>query len=131
MKPVGQCDSIFILLATMSFETAVPLRAHLPLATHSLWLFSKKAEAPPPPTSTLLPETLDPDPVAPALVDTTSPLILSAADAAAMQVTALPPPDTLAVLTHLQYGDLTALGLTGWTPAGLSSCGCSTSSGGR
>jgi YidC/Oxa1 family membrane protein insertase len=35
-----------------------------------------------------------------------------------------PPPDaldTLAALTPLQYGDLAALGLAGWSPAGLSS----------
>jgi YidC/Oxa1 family membrane protein insertase len=46
------------------------------------------------------------------------------ADDAVTQVAALPPSetfDTLAALTPLQYGDLTALGLTGWSPAGLSS----------
>jgi YidC/Oxa1 family membrane protein insertase len=40
------------------------------------------------------------------------------------QVTALPPSetfDTLTALTPLQYGNFTALGLTGWSPAGPSS----------
>lgn len=42
-------------------------------------------------------------------------------DFGATALTALPPLDTLAALTPLQYGDLTTLGLTGWTSANLSS----------
>ena len=94
-----------------------PLQAHLPLATRGIWLFSKKAEAPPP--NTPIPEPVAPPPVVP-----TSPPIPPPADDAVTEVAALPPADTfdtLAALTPLQYGDLTALGLTGWTPAGLSS----------
>ena len=105
--------------------THSPLKPpRLPLATRNIWLFSKKAETPSPPTPTPPPETLVPNPVAPAPVASTSPPIPSAADDAVTQVVALPPSetlDTLAALTPLQYGDLTALGLTGWTPAGLSS----------
>ena len=46
------------------------------------------------------------------------------ADDAVTQVAALPQSDTfdtLAALAPLQYGDLAALGLAGWSPAGLSS----------
>ncbi|KAN0134340.1 cytochrome oxidase [Lactarius tabidus] len=101
-----------------------PLQAQLPLATRSIWLFSKKAEAPPSPTPTPPSEALVPEPVVPTSVAATAPPIPSAADDAVTQVAALPPSetlDTLAAFTPLQYGDLTALGLTGWSPAGLSS----------
>ncbi len=102
----------------------------MPLATRSIWLFSKKAEATPPPTPTPtpLPETLVPEPVVPvptpAPVAATPPPTPVAADDAVTQVAALPQSDTLdtlAALAPLQYGDLTALGLAGWSPAGLSS----------
>lgn len=94
------------------------------LATRSIWLFSKKAEAPlsPPPTPTPPPETFVPEPVAP--VAAAPPPAPVAADDAVTQVAALPQSDTLdtlAALAPLQYGDLTALGLAGWSPAGLSS----------
>ena len=98
----------------------------VPIATRSIWLFSKKSEAPPPPTPTP-PETVIPEPVVPvstpAPVAATTPPTPAAADDALTQVAALPQSemlDTFAALAPLQYGDLTALGLVGWSPAGLS-----------
>ncbi|KAI9455898.1 60Kd inner membrane protein-domain-containing protein [Lactarius psammicola] len=100
----------------------------VPLATRSIWLFSKKAEASPPPAPTPPPETLVSESVAPVPAATpvaaTPPPTPAAADDAVTQVAALPQSDTLdtlAALAPLQYGDLTALGLAGWSPAGLSS----------
>ena len=96
----------------------------VPLATRSIWLFSKKAEAPPPSTPTPPAEALVPEPVVPAAVTATTPPPPAAVDDAVTQVAALSQSDTLdtlAALAPLQYGDLAALGLAGWSPAGLSS----------
>lgn len=92
----------------------------VPLATRSIWLFSKKADAAAPSTPTPPPETLLPEPVVPAPIASTPPLLPAAADDAVTlpQSNTL---DTLAALAPLQYGDLAALGLAGWSPAGLSS----------
>ncbi|KAH9044309.1 60Kd inner membrane protein-domain-containing protein [Lactarius pseudohatsudake] len=102
-----------------------PQQGHVPLSTRSIWLFSKKAEAPPPSTPTPLPEALVPEPVAPVAAPVAAtPAPTPAVDDAVTQVAALPQSDTLdtlAALAPLQYGDLTALGLAGWSPAGLSS----------
>lgn len=102
-----------------------PQQVHVPLATRSIWLFSKKAEAPPPSTPTPPPEALVPEPVAPVAAPVAAtPAATPAVDDAVTQVAALPQSDTLdtlAALAPLQYGDLTALGLAGWSPAGLSS----------
>ncbi|KAH9178548.1 60Kd inner membrane protein-domain-containing protein [Lactarius sanguifluus] len=102
-----------------------PQQVHVPLATRSIWLFSKKAEAPPPSTPTPPPEALIPEPVAPVAEPVAAtPAPTPAVDDAVTQVAALPQSDTLdtlAALAPLQYGDLTALGLAGWSPAGLSS----------
>ncbi|KAH9065594.1 60Kd inner membrane protein-domain-containing protein [Lactarius vividus] len=101
-------------------------QVHVPLATRNIWLFSKKAEAPPS-TPALPPEALVPEPVAPvsaAAPVAATPTSTPAVDDAVTQVAALPQSDTLdtlAALAPLQYGDLTALGLAGWSPAGLSS----------
>jgi YidC/Oxa1 family membrane protein insertase len=110
------------------------LRAQAPsLATRNIWFFSKKAEMAPPPTA--------PEPVstpeaaasasAPAASSPATPTAEAAipADAGVAQLEAassLPVPDavdttSLAALVPLQYGDLAALGLAGWSPAGLSS----------
>ncbi|KAH9033060.1 60Kd inner membrane protein-domain-containing protein [Lactarius hengduanensis] len=102
-----------------------PQQGHVALATRSIWLFSKKAEAPPPSTSTPPPEALVPEPVAPVAAPVAAtPAPTPAVDDAVTQVAALPQSDTLdtlAALAPLQYGDLTALGFAGWSPAGLSS----------
>ncbi|KAI9508358.1 60Kd inner membrane protein-domain-containing protein [Russula earlei] len=106
-------------------------RVQAPLATRSIWLFSKKPEATTPTTVPRESAVPIPEPApAPPQVATGSPVppaALSAepvpADAVA-QASPLPPSDaaleTLATFTSLQYGDLAALGLAGWSPAGLS-----------
>ncbi|KAI0003838.1 60Kd inner membrane protein-domain-containing protein [Russula compacta] len=102
-------------------------RVQAPLATRSIWVFSKKSEAAPPATAPRDAPTPEPVSVpeaasgAPATHTTPTAEVVPAE--AVAQASSLPQPDaldTLAALTPLQYGDLAALGLAGWSPSGLS-----------
>lgn len=99
-----------------------------PLATRSIWLFSKKPEAAPPttvPQETPISEFVSAPPEA-ASSTPVSHINTPTAEAVPAEAIASASPlpqsdalDTLAALTPLQYGDLTALGLTSWAPAGM------------
>lgn len=105
-----------------------------PLATRSIWLFSKKTDAAtalPPPPATVPRDTSAPEPVsavpeaastvpAPTIPPTAEAVPLDAGVAEASPLLPSDAIDTLAALAPLQYGDLAALGLSGWSPAGLS-----------
>ncbi|KAH9957468.1 60Kd inner membrane protein-domain-containing protein [Lactifluus volemus] len=98
------------------------------LATRSIWLFSKQANAAPPaaaPPSTVPSELVDlPETASEASVTPWTPTADAALSDATAQVSSFPQPeilDTAAALAPLQYGDLALLGLSGWSPAGLSS----------
>jgi len=103
-----------------------------PLATRNIWFFSKKTDVASPATAPRETQTTTPEPVPAPEVASSSPVspatptaepIPVPADAVA-QTSPVPQSsdalDTLAALAPLQYGDLAALGLAGWTPAGLS-----------
>jgi YidC/Oxa1 family membrane protein insertase len=73
---------------------------------------------------TLPSKTLVPKPITLAPVAATPPTISPVADDVVTQVTAMPPSETLetlVLLMPLQSSDLTALRLTRWSLAGLSS----------
>ena len=96
------------------------------LGTRSIWLFSKKTEAVPPETVPADAPISEPVSASPEVASSapishstsTEEVIPAEAVAPVSQSDAL---DTLTALTPLQYGDLAALGLAGWSPAGLSS----------
>jgi YidC/Oxa1 family membrane protein insertase len=102
-----------------------------PLGTRSIWLFSKKAEAVPPetvPADTPIsepvsapPEVASSAPISHPTTPTAEATIPAEAVAPASPLSQSDALDTLAALTPLQYGDLAALGLAGWSPAGVSS----------
>lgn len=96
------------------------------LGTRSIWLFSKKTEAVPPetvPADTPISEPVSASPE----VASSAPISHSTSTVEVIPAEAVAPVsqsdalDTLTALTPLQYGDLAALGLAGWSPAGLSS----------
>jgi YidC/Oxa1 family membrane protein insertase len=105
-----------------------PPRMQPLLATRSIWLFSKQADAAPPaaaPPSTVPSELVDlPETASEASVTPWTPTADAVLSDATAQVSSFPQPeilDTAAALAPLQYGDLALLGLSGWSPAGLSS----------
>ena len=129
----GQWLSTYIPQCVGLLLLCTPTWVQAPLATWSIWLFFKKTEAveaPPPPLATVPLATLTPEPVlaAPEAASstpashiplTTKAVPLDAGIAEASLLLQSNMIDTLAVLAPLQYGDLAALGLARWSPAGL------------
>ncbi|THH19172.1 hypothetical protein EW146_g1953 [Bondarzewia mesenterica] len=126
------CDPQARLLSTFSSQRmrylARPSPAFPPLSKRNLWLFSSKPSAPTPaPSPPPSPEPIDfqPEPPAEAAapVDVTSSVLdvpVPNAEDVSSTVFSSSITDTLIGLAPLQYGDLAALGLASWSPAGLS-----------
>jgi len=107
-----------------------PSRVQAPLATRNIWLFSKRTDVAPPTTAPRETQTTAPEPVTAPEVASSSPISPATPTAepipvpsdAVAQTSPIPSSDaldTLATLAPLQYGDLAALGLAGWSPSGL------------